>query len=125
MAKTFKWLMVLLIPLFSLTIITSCGDDKDEPIESGTQNAEAKKFIGTWYSSVERHYFKFNDDGTCVFTTRDGSKYTGEWNYSAEAKVLTTTLFLWNWEVYVISENSWTGKHLMKNGNTMTYVRSY
>lgn len=31
MAKLFKWLMVLFIPLFSLTLTSCGGDDKDEP----------------------------------------------------------------------------------------------
>ena len=122
MAKVFKWLMVLLIPLLSLTI-TSCGDDKDEPIESGTENAEAKKFIGTWHSDASSGgTWTFNADGTCKFSYN--STYKGEWSYSAESKVLTTTILNWNWEIYAISENSWTGKHLAGRGSTFTYSRS-
>lgn len=103
--------------------ISSCSkDDTDDPIETGTQNAEAKKFIGTWSSNATSGgTWTFNEDGTCKFSYN--STYTGEWSYAPDSKVLTTTILNWNWEIYAISNTSWTGKHLAGKGTTFTYSR--
>lgn len=64
MAKLFKWLIVLFIPLFSLTLTSCGGDDKDEP-----EVPKTNFILGEWYStSVDRWKYDctllFNNDGT-------------------------------------------------------------
>lgn len=101
---------------------SSCSKDDENAIEIGTQNAEAKKFIGTWYSDAKSGgRWTFNADGSCEFS--NNSSYIGEWSYAPDSKVLSTTILNWNWEVYAISDNSWTGKHLAGKGTTFTYSR--
>lgn len=121
--KKFIYILVLLLSAGLTLSVCSCSKDKDdEPIESGTDNAGAKMFIGTWHSgATSGGTWVFNADGTCSFSY-NGS-YTGSWSYSPEAKVLTTTILNWNWEIYSITENSWTGKHLAGKGSTFTYTR--
>lgn len=60
--------------------ISSCSkDDTNDPIEAGTQNAEAKKFIGKWHSSVlYGGTWIFDKDGTCKWLY-EGSTSKGEW----------------------------------------------
>ena len=114
--------VIAMSALLGCTVSSCSKDTEDDPIENGTQNDEAKKFIGTWYSNATSGgRWTFNEDGTCSFSYN--SSYTGEWSYAADAKILTTTILNWNWEVYAISNSSWTGKHLAGKGTTFTYTR--
>lgn len=117
---------MLLLALGVSTAICSCSkNNEDDPIESGTSNIEAKKFIGSWVSHSLANggggIWTFNADGTCSYSRN--FDYTGEWRYVPESKVLTTTILSWNWEIISISDDIWTGKALSGDKNTYTYER--
>ncbi|MDD6140295.1 MAG: hypothetical protein PUB61_02700 [Bacteroidales bacterium] len=119
-------IFTLLLAFGICSTLYACSEDKeDEPIETGTSDAEAAKFIGTWYSSDSKGgYWTFNADGTCTHTvTSNMNILYGQWSYAAESKVLTTTILSWNWMIIAVSENSWTGTHLGGNRTTFTYTR--
>ena len=122
MEKLFKRLTVSLILLFSFSFTSCESDEHDEPSKTDTQSTEARKFVGIWYSdATSGGEWTFNSDGTCEFYYHD--KYVGEWSYNHESKVLATTILNWNWEIYTISDNAWTGRHLAGKGSTFTYKR--
>lgn len=103
--------------LITSAFLSSCSND-DGPI----QGSEAKKFIGTWYSdAASGGTWTFNSDGTCEHEYNNS--YDGTWSYSADSKILSTTIGNWNWEIYAVSSQSWTGRHLAGKGSTFTYER--
>lgn len=112
-------LLTLLTISASAIAFTACSDDDaEEVIEAGTNNSEAKMFIGTWYGYGT---WTFNEDGTCDYSY-NGS-YSGHWSYNSEAKILITDVLSWNWQILNVTENSWTGTHLAGKKSTITYTR--
>ncbi|MCM1452295.1 MAG: lipocalin family protein [Clostridium sp.] len=93
MAKLFKWLMVMLIPLFSLTF-ASCGDDdKDEP---GTSDKTEMLLIGEWSKNVSYGYhWVFLGNGTGYDAVVGDSYYTIDETFKWSVKGTTLTI---NWE---------------------------
>jgi len=76
MKKLSKWLMVLFIPLFSLTLTACGGDDKDEPDNPNPKDNITKDFlIGKWSTNLQttpigyqyETTIEFYKDGTFVF----------------------------------------------------------
>lgn len=74
-SKRMWFLPLSICAILCCTTLTACGDDdKDQPIESGTQNADAKKFIGTWHSGAKSGgTWTFNADGTCKFSNNSSN----------------------------------------------------
>jgi len=60
MAKLFKWLMVMLIPLFSLTFTSCGGDDKDEP---DVHNPVDSEIFTETYSWGSKGYLRYGNVG--------------------------------------------------------------
>lgn len=118
MKRIFYILTLSLVLGLSQTLISCSKDNDDDPIESGTADAEAKKFIGTWEGYGT---WTFNADGTCMYEYN--STYRGHWSYAADSKTLITDILEWNWLVLAISEDSWTGTHLAGKKSTFTYTR--
>lgn len=115
------WSLLLALLTISASAIafTACSDDDDEEvIEAGTNNSEAKMFIGTWSGYGT---WTFNEDGTCKYSYN--SSYSGSWSYNSETKTLITNVLNWNWQILNVTENSWTGTHLAGKGTTTTFTR--
>ena len=115
------WSLLLALLTISTSAIafTACGDDDvEEVIEAGTNDSEAKMFIGTWSGYGT---WTFNEDGTCEYSYN--SSYSGHWSYNSETKTLITDVLNWNWQILNVTENSWTGTHLAGKRSTITFTR--
>lgn len=117
--KILGLLTIIMVGMLSFTFSSCSSDDDDEEvIEAGTNNSEAKMFIGTWSGYGT---WTFYEDGTCEYSY-NGS-YSGHWSYNSETKTLITDVLNWNWQILNVSENSWTGTHLAGKRSTITYTR--
>lgn len=92
MTKLFKLLMVLLIPLFSLTV-TSCGDgdddeNKDEPNNPTTLNSTF--LIGTWiYEYDETGLWSDHAHVSAELTFKKDGQYYFKKNYTTSSYTYT------------------------------------
>lgn len=110
-------LLSLIMALCSMSLISCGGDDSnDEPVPENTTTSEspesnlpdeAKAFVGDWSSDLF---------GSCIFFSDGYAKVdggNGYWTYDVETKILATTLGnrygLYQWQVTLSNENTWTG----------------
>ena len=64
MKKHLRFLSALLAVVVGTTLLTGCGDDKDEPVSSGELPVKARTFIGQYYPTAR-----------IVSTTKDKDDY--------------------------------------------------
>ena len=113
--KKYLLLLAIILPF----VLTSCGDDKDEPKQS-LEN----QLIGRWVcfpeSGVEL-YYTFNEDHTATYKVLQNGVLVGESNlsWSLKGNVLTTTNISPSTEG-VTYEISIDGDVLIMKDNTMT-----
>jgi len=136
MAKLFKWLMVMTIPLLSTTL-TSCSDSEDEPSQDSSKEmytfSQTQTFSKKWMvesitengnvryafeydannqpvsASIRSNNIQYSYEGsTCTFT-KDGDKYKGYFNGNKLMKA--------EWDEYTITNVTYEGDHLVKGSN--------
>lgn len=71
-------------------------------------------FVGTWEPSGGSAYgtWVFSNNGNCSHTFVSANKThnsTGTWEYSAETRMLTTTITNWKWKIVNATSDEWTG----------------
>jgi len=144
--KLFKWLMVLLIPLFSLTL-TSCGDDDKDESEASTGNStytfsNTQHFSRQWMvSEIEKngkvsYSFEYDANNCPIAVTRGSGIFSSEILYSYVGNICTYTntendgysysykgyfdgnkLIKAEWDEYTITNVTYDGNHLVKGSN--------
>lgn len=112
MAKLLEWLMVLLIPLFSLTI-TSCGDDNDEP------NNQSASIVGTWVD--EDVTLKLGKDGSY----REDGYMMGQYRIGTFSYNPNTSLMSVSIKAIEGMNNAYQDTYIVQNLTSTTLVLLY
>jgi len=115
MAKSFKWLMVMLIPLLSISL-TSCGNENDKPDnKTNSDEVDSTTISRLWKQNASwdrvSQYFLLLADGTCrhSFTGIGAMEENGHRSYDETTKTLTTDCSNYMWQVSLITPDSWAG----------------
>lgn len=103
---------------YTIMYLTKIGTNENNENQESTIKGETAKFIGAW-----KFYFRptapdtwyFEKDGTCSY-----GSHKGTWAYIEEAKVLSTTISGWSWDVISIESNKWIGR---TSNNIYTFER--
>lgn len=111
MAKLLKWMTMLLIPLYGLTL-SSCGDDNDEP------NNQSASIVGTWVDGDET--LKLGKDGSY---REDG--YLGQYRIGTFSYNPNTSLMVVNIQAIEGMNNAYQNTYIVQTLNATTLVLLY
>lgn len=117
----------LLVLSFTMSALQACSDDNDDNIvvEKPADNLpeSSKQFIGLWRNNISQSWasdFLFWEDGTCRQITYSGHRNDGYWTYNEETGILATTTGGWQWQITIVTPESWSGISLGSNQRAMT-----
>ena len=106
MAKLFKWLMVMLIPLFSLAFTSCGGEDKDEPDAPSTTTSDVVK------GTVGENYVVnlYQNGPNSVWFSWCGSELRVDANYGSNPKIAGCGIVRGLKEITVVPSDGWGKK---------------